>query len=421
MKNIDFKFYFNKINDFLSSYVGKLFFLTLVFHIIFIILINYGIINIPSSNSDYINYHNNAIKIADLLRSGNYTFGAVYGTHWYPFFIGIIYIIFIPSILIGTITNAILISFSSVILFKIICFVNKDISKKNVFWISFLTMNASASLMYNSSLLLKDTAIIFLLLSGVYVGLIIFINNKINWFKFGLFLLIFSLLFYLRFFIAYAVLIGFFSYWFTNNNFSWQKRIIKGLIMIVFSGLIVFLINNISISDSFRVKTIGNFSLIQIIKPEFIKGIRSSYFQGGSSTTNIQVVEENVSNGEYNFSLSAIVKSFFNTMFGPFPWQFSLKKYIFIFPDVIVWLVAFFLAIIGILKAKLRMTLFFIVSVGVIIAGLVMGSDNLGALLRYRLPAFVVLAVLSSFGIVELQNLYYKHKTKDYSLILEKK
>lgn len=406
------KFYFEKIKSFFGSYEGKLFFLTFSFHVIFIILLNYGVIKIPSVNSDYLNYHDYATRIAILLHSGHYTLGAVYGVHWYPFFVGIFYFLSYPSLLLGTSLNALLIAFSALVLFKIIGLVNKTISENTIFWISFITMNLSASLMYNSSFLYKDPMIIFLVLAGIYTGLRVINNNKTNWLNFALFLFLFVLLFYLRFFIAYAILIGFFFYWFANNNFAWKKRILDGIIMIILFHIIVFSINNISITDHFKFTKENIFSPDKIVNPSFIKWIRDSYFRGGESTTNINVVEENVANGKLSFSFKAITKSALNTMFGPFPWQFSFKKYFFIFPDVLVWILALLLAIWGATRIKLQNSAFFLVSFGVIIVGLIMGSDNLGALLRYRLPAFVILPVIASFGIAGLQNLFLKLREK---------
>ncbi len=422
------KNFFAKINIVFQSYEGKLFFITFFVHLVFIFLLNYGIIKVPNSGNDYMDYHNHAVNIANLLHSGTYTLGAVYSSHWYPFFVGVLYFLFYPSIILGTSINAIFISFSAVFMFKIISLINKNINKKTIFWISLLTMNISASLLYVSSFLFKDAAILFLVLAGTYVGLKTLQDKRLDWLCFFIFLLIFILLFYLRFFIAYGILIGFLFYWFTNGDFSFKKKIINNIIILFIFSTTIFFVNNIDISNSFKKTKDDSFNITKIFDLKFIANMRYLYFKGGESTTNINVVEEDSLSGGYHFSFLGITKSTINTILGPFPWQLSFKKYIYIFPDVFIWILTLILASVGILKTKIKIIIFPLISGLFIIAGLVMGSDNLGALLRYRLPLFVILAVMASFGLVELQKnkkiiliLNSIKLTQTYSFIFKKK
>jgi hypothetical protein len=260
--------------------------------------------------------------------------------------------------------------------------------------------------MYNSSLLLKETWIVFLILSIFYLAIKIFNKEKFNWWLFLIILFLCLALRNLRFFIGFAMIIGFLVGWFLNSKIILRKRIIYGVIMIIIFIFSTFLLTGGGIGKSA--------SFMEYINPEFVYNLRGNYFKNGSTTTNINVVEQKTNiisdstdntSTQYNFSVNGIIKSSATIIFGPFPWQLPLKKYIIAFPDLIMMYCILFFGLVGILKMKLKSSILYIIPVIIIFAGLIAGVDNLGALLRYRIPAIITLSLFAPAGLIYILKL----------------
>jgi hypothetical protein len=396
----------NKIKNLWRIDEIKIFIITFVLHESVVLFLHFYSINIYGFYNDDSDYNEFALQIANLINSGNYFIGAVYSFHWYPFFVGIIYWIFGPIKLLTLSFNAILISFSAVLLFRIINFINFNKENKVSFWFSLFIMNASMGLMYFSSLLLKEAWIIFLILLFFYIGLLLICQKNNFYFRLVLLIIIFILLFYLRFFIAYAVLGGLFIAWILNNYLPINVKIFKGAIMFFLFSVIIFLLNGGHIG-SFNIRNDNSLSPLNIVRTEFVGKIRTSYFVGGNLTTNIKITQEDKNKNEI-FNIKAIIKSSINTAVGPLPWQISIKKYLMIFPEILIWYIVLFFTFIGINKIKTKTSVIFIVSAFIVFAGLSMAVDNFGALVRYRLSVFVILSILSYFGLLYTFNNFKK-------------
>lgn len=404
----------SKIKKSLGNYKWALFIITFLLHESFVILLNSGVINLTFSAGDQTTYHTFASQISDLIINGTYTWGAVYNWHWYPLFTGIIYSIFGKSMIIGASINAILIAFSSVLLFDVVAFLNR-IPRKTIFWVVLLIMNGYASLMFHSSLLLKESWIVFLIISIFYLALKLYNKEKFNWPLLLIILFLCLALRNLRFFIGFAVIVGFFVGWFVESKIILKKRIIYGIIIIfIFTFTTSFLTGGgIGKSNSF----------LEYINPKFIYTLREQYFKNGGTTTNINVVKKEINNlnliketknnneptVDYNFSITGVIKSSLTVIFGPFPWQLSFKKYIIASLDLVFWYMILFLGCFGILKIKLKSSLVYLIPSFIIFTGLIVGVDNLGALLRYRIPLTVIFAIFVPFGVDFLFN-FKKHE-----------
>jgi hypothetical protein len=397
-----------KIRVLLTDYGWALFIITFLLHESVVLLINYGIVNIPVTASDHLMYLNSSGEIYNLLNTGLYTWGAVFYQHWYPLLLGISYFPFGgPSVLIGTTINALLIAFSSILFFKITSSLNTSINKKYLFWITLVIMNGYASLMYNSSLLLKETWIVFLILSILYLAIKMYQNEKFNWWQFILILFLCLALRNLRFFVGFAMIVGFLVGWFFESKMFLRRRILYGIMMFILFSFTTSVLTGPGIGESK--------SFIEYINPGFIYNLRRQYFSDGATTTNINVVEQNnnldetvSSTSQYKFSINGIIKSSSIIILGPFPWQLPIKKYIIAFPDLIMLYSILFFGLIGILKTKLKSSILYLIPIVIIFAGLIVGVDNLGALLRYRIPVVIILSVFIPAGLA------FVFKSKNY-------
>jgi hypothetical protein len=203
------------------------------------------------------------------------------------------------------------------------------------------------------------------------------------------------------------MIVGFLAGWFLESKIILRKRIIYGVIMIFMFTFTTFLLTGGGIGESK--------SFMEYINPQFIYNLREGYFKNGSTTTNINVVEQsknvtsedNNSSSQYHFSTSGVIKSSLINILGPFPWQLSFEKYIITFPDLIMLYVCLFFGIIGIFKTKLKSSILYLIPTIIMFAGLVAGVDNLGALLRYRIPAVITISLFIPAG------LYFVFKLKN--------
>ena len=97
-----------------------------------------------------------------------------------------------------------------------------------------------------------------------------------------------------------------------------------------------------------------------------------------------------------------VIRSFITTLVGPFPWQVSLVKYAMLFADTAFVCGVVVLSLIGILKSE-RSTLYRLVPIvavlGMILLGIVIGTDNIGGMIRQRIPAVVVMAIVAIIGV----------------------
>lgn len=399
------KNYLKTIKQNISSKEFLLFGITVIFHLIIIVLFQTGIVPVPGDFADQTTYHEHATAIAQLLKSGTYTWGAVYPHHWYPLFLGLIYVVAGPHMLWGMIANAFLIACSAVLLFRLGLFFKAR--SKTIFWISLFAVNGYASLLYTSSLLLKEAWIIFLLLLMLYITTRMIRLEKFSVSLFVILMISFVSLRSLRFFIALAAIAGFFVVWFLCSKISLKKRIISGVCMFVCVTAISYWLTGFEQLGKTN-------SLFEYVQPKFIQDLRDDYYKGGSTTTNIGVVQVTTKpqtvvsttnekpvetqQEEYSFSIQGLLVSAATMMFGPFPWQVSLRQYIFAFPDIFVWYVFLALAIVAVYVRRSKESLLIIVSIAVILGGLTLGVDNMGALLRYRIPIVILLAILAPIG-----------------------
>ena len=413
MKNIMIHILFNKFRQILQKDLWALIILTFLCHEFFVLLINYVIPSVANNVTDSVLYFNSSSEISYLMHNGTYSYGQVYSSHWYPSFLGLIFFIFTPSLFLGLNINILLISLSAVMLYKLASVWVND--RKVVFWLVILVMNTCLGLMFHSSLLLKEVWIIFLMLGIFLISNRMFTSLKFRWLNFTEILFLYLALHNLRFFVGYAVIFGFLVGWLSQSVMSWRQRFAYGVFMFVVVFGVTFSVTYLDV-----IKDIGGPKFQDVVRPSFIYKTRSDYFRNGSTTTNIQVIEKKESvdsllgdsvKESYGFSITGIFKSFSTVVFGPFPWQVSFKKYLIVFMDLLVWYPVLFLGILGMVKLGFKKSSMYLGAMIIILASLVMGVDNAGALIRYRLPLFIIFSIFTPTGFLFIR------KRKDENFI----
>jgi hypothetical protein len=225
---------------------------------------------------------------------------------------------------------------------------------------------------------------------------------------FGVLLIVFTLLRSLRFFIGFAVIISFFIDWFLNTHEKFFKKIRKGIVMIiVVCGLTFFLQ---------AVPVIGGMPLVDMFDLDLLHKVHKDSSVNGSTSTHTQIIKPIVATKtstmpvetdslvaqKYAFSPGGLIKSILTTVVGPFPWQISLAKYAILLVDTLFVVGVFVLSLVGILKSNherfWKLVPVVMVS-GMIFFGIALGTDNIGAMVRQRIPAVVTLAIVAVIGL----------------------
>ena len=419
-----------------SRDLAKIFLITLAVHMVFAAAFSFVKIPMLSLTGDDALYHVAAAQIATELHAGTYHLGDGYAFHWYPLFVGSMYFLFGSSIVVGLIANGVLAGFAAILFFLILR--EYDTPRKFAFWSSLIVMNGYASYVYHTSLLLKEAWIVSLLLFIVYAGLRMarlgtysFLRQA-AWFM-GV-VAAFILLRNLRFFIGFAAMTGFFLQWFFLASSSIKKRIAWGIVMVaVVMGVAFSLADNENSPEhlfkSVTILTYANFGYAEqsrIYSGQANTATHVNVFSkvpdvpthraDGSTVPPSPVVitgGETKAAGTFTLSPRGLFVAGFNTAFGPFPWQLSFKKYMLVSPDTVFVYITAILFLLGALllwrKRLFRRLLPLVVTVAIILGGVAVGTDNLGALIRQRVPGVILLAVAA---IVFLYALIQKKMSK---------
>lgn len=213
-----------------SKTLYLLFLLTLLIHLSVVLFFHYTQFQ-PLGSGDFVLYQQIAEEVAQRINQGIYSLEGLNFPHYYPVLIGIIYAFTLPKIIIGELFGVWLIALSVLFVFLIVQEIEKN--EKWAFIIG-LIVSIYPSYLYFGSLLLKDTIIIPLVLSGM----LLFIKMMKNFtvLKFLSFFIILTALIHLRFYIGYSVLFSFIICWFIISSFKIKKRLIYGALIVFLLG-----------------------------------------------------------------------------------------------------------------------------------------------------------------------------------------
>jgi len=335
-------------------------------------------------------YHRTAMQIAGRFKDGNFSLAGIYIYHWYPVFLGCLYTITSPEMLIGKAIGVWLAAISAVLIYLI----GREIgnSKKCAFFISLIATCAYPSYLFYGSLLMKDTFVIPLSLMGIFL-----IIRLIRSFRLKLFissLVILVLLTTLRFYAGVALFLALFVSWFLCYKLNLTLKITCAIIMVAVVGFLAQFLGH---------GFLGIRTVRFLLNPEFISNFREVGYSIGGSSTNIKADFHSL----YSF-IKYYSQSFLNVLLGPLPWQVRGEIYLFSLIELLPWYLFLFFIIKGakkhvVLKTPLPILIYAIC----LVAAIALFSDNIGANTIKRMSAFVALCCLVPLGFTKTS--YGKH------------
>ena len=405
-----------------SRDLAKIFLITFAVHMLFAAAFSFVKIPILSLTGDDALYHTAAVQIAGEFHAGTYHLGDGYPFHWYPLFVGGLYFLFGSSVAVGLIANSILAGIAAILFFLILR--EYDTPRKFAFWATLVVMNLYAGYVYHTSLLLKEAWIVCLLLFILYTGLRMARVGAHSFFRqtgwFVGVVIAFIFLRNLRFFIGFAAMVGFFLHWFFLTSCSVKKRTAWGIVMVA-----IVMVAALSLADN-QTPPKHLFKSVTILTyTNFGYAEQSRIYSGQANTaTHVRVFSkvpdapvyradgsivppsvpvitggETKAAGTFTLSPRGLLVAGLNTVFGPFPRQLSFKKYVFVFPDTAFVYVITLLFIGGALllwrKRFFWRLVPMVATATIILGGVAVGTDNVGALIRQRVPGIILLAVAS--------------------------
>ena len=360
----------------------SLFLLTVAIRFGIVIFLHYSQIYPFGGARDDWFYHRVAVSIAERFRQGDISLAGLGVFHWYPVFLGGLYTVTLPEMLVGKATVVWLAGISAILLYSI----TREMggSGKWAFAVGFLGCNFYPSYVFYGSLLRKDTLVIPLALSGILI--IARLVACFRWRTFFLFMVVSGLLMALRIYAGFVLALAFFLSWLAA---SWRPRpgktIVYGLVMVLVWGCAAHFLGY---------GFLGIRATRKLLDPEFISHFRESQYSIGGSAAQ---VESDFSSPQAFAGYYS--RSFVNVLLGPLPWQIRETRHLFSLIEVIPWYFCVFLILRGatrasVLKASAPALIYGIGLIGCI----ALFSDNLGANTGLRMSSFLALVCLAPFG-----------------------
>jgi len=405
---------------------------------------------------DYLLYQKSAINFSQNFKHGNFSFEDItlanpglYAGHYYPAIIGAIYTLTLPEEIIGLMLNVWLVAVTIIFVYLIILEIGGD--GKNALIIGIITA-LYPSYVFNTGLLLKDGFEIFFTILGLLF--LIKTIKSFSWVNFIILYLAILCSTHFRFYIGYALIITFVLSWFLFSKFSLKDRSAYGLIFIIVLGFVP----QISAGQSYY----GIDTVLSLINPRMVSFYRQSAYNPNSTynnpiistpaastpivsaptvtpSVNSTIPSNSVVSNPTNTNpisqpqtpiglgssfqteggLLGYTKSFVYVLLGPLPWQIRNLRQVFALFETIPWYLLLLFVADGIIicfKNRNKIAaplLIFSLIVAVVIA---IFDSNYGLIVRIRIPAFVSLLCLASFGFNK-NNIIYNYLNKIYEKI----
>ncbi len=362
---------------------------------------------------DYLMYQKSAVEFSQEFKQGNFSLKSIVSKHpdiyinnYYPTIVGAIYTLTLPEKIIGLMLNVWLVALSVILVYLIILELGDPPSpeasarrRKNALIIG-LIIAVYPSYVFNTGLLLKDAIEIFF----VFLGLLFLIKTikKFSWQNFLVLYLSIICVTHFRFYIGYALIAAFILSWFLFASMDFKKRMIYGVIFIIILGFIPQIAYNQGYYGIDSFKTYLNSNKINFYRHTVYNPI---YYD--SSTTGLD------SSFEIEKNPLGYAKSFVYVFLGPFPWQIKNLRQSLALIETVPWYLLLFFVVEGIIvlfKNRIKEAvplLFFSILVMIVIA---IFDTNFGLIVRIRIPAFISLLCIASFGL----NSDYINKFNNY-------
>lgn len=384
-----------------------LFCIVFLTHLLFVLFIYYANFQ-PFSHGrgDYTNYNSTAIQIAERIKIGNFSLEGLGVGHCYPVIVGYIYAFTSPSMLMGEILNAWIVALIAILAYLTVIAIGG--SKKGAFLVG-LIINFYPSLLFYSSLLLKDALVVFFTLCGIL--LLIKLIKRFDWRLFVIFYLVLGATVHFRFYIGYAIMLTFIICWFLFGNFQFKKRVLFLILIIPLFGFIPQFFAGQGYWGAGTTKTFLN--------QESITYYREVVYAPGTTSASTYTIETGF-NSPFKFLKNSMI-SFSYSLLGPFPWQIKYKRHLLSLFETIPWYVLLFFIGKGIIRnfKQHYKTIFPLLFFSLLVFGtLALFINNFGIITRIRIPAFVSLLCFVPLGLKE-SNIIYKYLDKIYGKILD--
>lgn len=399
-----------------------IFLLVFLVHLSAVLFIYFTNFHPFGGGADFEGYNQSAIEIAQRFRQGNLSIKGVPLLHYFPVLIGAVYAITSPQMIVGQLFTVWLAAFSIMLLYLLM--VEIGASKKAAFLIGIIA-SFYPSYLYFGSLLLKDTVVIPLVLSGILLS--VKMVKNFSTLKFLLFFVILTGAIHLRFYVGFALMFSFLISWFVISNYEWKERIICGLAMFFLLGFSPFLLNY---------GYYGSTPLLGYLNPQTITTYREVVYappppppssmplppspplpekndgkEGYGSSFTIKAGFENPFTFVINY-----MGSFICSLLGPFPWQLRFKRHLFFLLETIPWYFCFCFIIYGAYRfikkenflqflRRYKFTLPALLFSAIALGALSLYINNYGIIVRIRMPMFLcLLSVMSlSFAFIEFK------------------
>lgn len=391
--------------------LGALFLIVFFLHILAVLFMYYAHFQpFSGGGGDYNFYQQQAQEIAGRVQQGNFSLQEISIGHYYPVIVGYIYVFTVPSMLIGQILNAWLVAIIVIFVYLIVREIGG--SEKGGF-LTGLIASVYPSLAFFGSLLLKDALVA--LLSMVGLLLTIKILKSFSFQKFLYFFVILTSLIHFRFYIGYALMFGFVISWFLISNLNLKKRVIYGIVMVFILGFSPQILGNgyygfINLKRFLNRETITIYREVVYVSPTQLPPVQSQtapqIAPKNEPKTSSIVIKTGFEN-PITFVKNTLL-SFTYSFLGPFPWQLSFRKYIFVLPEMIAWYFLLFFIMKGIIKSikKQNKIIFPLIVFSILVIGaLSLFITIFGIITRIRIPAFLALLCLFPLGFEKLKNI----------------
>lgn len=397
-----------------------LFLITFLLHILGVLFIYYTNFQ-PFSGGygDFVVYQQQAQEIAVRVQQENFSLQGLQGIdvgHYYPVIIGYLYAFTVPSMLIGQLFSAWLVALIVVFVYLIVCAIGG--TEKEGF-LTGLIASVYPSLAFYGSLLLKDALVVLLCLIGLLLTLKII--KKFTWSTFLIFYVVLTALIHFRFYIGYALMFGFIISWFLVSTFNLKKRIIYGIIISLLLGFSPQFLgtgyygfrNFESLLNTETITFYREIVYAPSVQPPPVQ-LQPTVVQPTTSQLTVpqpgrgsSIVIKTGFGSSITFIKNTLL-SFICSLLGPFPWQMTQNKHLFVLPEVIAWYFLFFFIVKGIIKSirrHYRAILPLIIFASLVLGVLSLFMTNFGIITRIRIPAFLALLCLFPFGFKQLKDI----------------
>ena len=436
--------------------IYMVFLMAILVHLGAVLFIYYSDFKPFGGGADFQSYNKIATEIAHRFWQGNFSLDGLYTEHFFPVLIGILYMITLPSMIIGQIFTVWLAAISILLAYLIVIEIG---GTKKIAFLASVIIIFYPSYLYFGSVLLKDTIVIPLALAGVL--LMLKIAKNFSWIKFLLFFIVLTCLINLRFYIGYALMFTFIVSWPLLSRLVIKEKVICWLTIIFILGFSPQIVGNgYYASDSFK----------KLLNPKSITYYREVVYNNLPSNpqpepsitpqpitsqpitpqpTNPLVVlpqpvivsqpsplqqeppQQEFNGGGSNFELETgfnggILKflknsfqSFFYSLLGPFPWQIKYSRQIVALGETIPWYLLIIISIYGSIrfirkkgilyfskfyKFSLPLLMFSILALG----ALSLFINNYGIIARIRMPVFICLISMMFISFNDDIENYYK-------------